>query len=123
MTQQTGETRDAIIEDDNRLIQQIVSANSARKEKYWIVVFAKPSKNSIEGKPVMVKHIKPYGVKPMAQVGMIVGEVNNLTGEISWEVNMPDRPFDEAKLITLGGKACNEIVRDTTKIASSYVTQ
>lgn len=123
MVQLTGETRDAIIEDDNKIIQQIIAANSARREKYWVVVFAKPSNRHVEGKPVMIKHIKAYGVKPMAQVGMIVGEVDNSTGEISWEVNMPDRPFDEAKLITLGGKACNEIVRDTTSIASSYVTQ
>ena len=123
MTQETGETRDAIIEDDNKIIQQIIAANAARKEKYWIVVFAKPSKHHVEGKPVMVKHIKPYGVKPMSQVGMIVGEVDNSTGEISWEVNMPDRPFDERKLLTLGGKPCDEIVRDTTNIAHAYVTQ
>lgn len=123
MTQETGETRDAIIEDDNRLIQEIVAANRARREKYWIVLFAKPSKNSIEGKPVMVKHIKAYGVKPNAQVGMVVGEVDNLTGQISWEVNMPDRPFDESKLLLLGGKPCNEVVRDTTSIAHAYVTQ
>jgi hypothetical protein len=123
MAQETGETRDAIIEDDNKRIQEIVAANRSRTEKYWIVVFAKPSKHHVEGKPVLVKHIKAYGVKPMAQVGMIVGEVDNSTGEISWEVNMPDRPFDESKLLLLGGKPCDEIVRDTTSIAHAYVTQ
>ena len=82
MYQETGETRDAIIEDDNKRIQDIVAANKSRLEKYWIVVFAKPSKNSIEGKPILVKHIKAYGVKPIAQVGMICGEVDNSKGTI-----------------------------------------
>ena len=89
MVQETGETRDAIIEDDNKRIQDIIEANKSRLDPYWIVVFATPSKQMHEGKPVLIKHIKPYKVKPVSQVGMIVGTVNNGTGEISWEVNMP----------------------------------
>ena len=123
MYQETGETRDAIIEDDNKRIQDIVAANKSRLEKYWIVVFAKPSKNSIEGKPILVKHIKAYGVKPIAQVGMICGEVDNSKGTISWEVNMPQRPFDFDKLLTMGAKPCNDVVIETTTIPRSYVTQ
>lgn len=123
MTQQTGETRDAIIEDDNKLIQKILDANKDRKGLYWIVVFAKPSKNSVEGKPTLIKHIKPYGTKPQPQVGTIVGEVDNAKGEIRWDVNMPQKPFDFDALIHLGGKACDEIVTETTTIANAYITQ
>ena len=123
MVQETGETRDAIIEDDNKRIQDIIEANKSRLDPYWIVVFATPSKQTHEGKPVLIKHIKPYKVKPVSQVGMIVGTVNNGTGEISWEVNMPQKPFDFDKLITLGGKPCNEVVTETTTIAHAYLTK
>ena len=123
MVQETGETRDAIIEDDNKQIQAIVSANKGLRDPYWIVVFAKPSKNSVEGKPVLVKHIKAYKVRPVSQVGMIVGTVNNSTGTISWEVNMPQRPFAFDKLIQLGAQSCDEVVVETTTIPHAYVTQ
>ena len=42
--QQTGETRDAILDDDNKVIQQILDSNKNRDDLYWIVIFAKPSK-------------------------------------------------------------------------------
>jgi len=123
MTQETGETRDAIIEADNKLIQQIVEANKAKTDPYWIVVFAKPAKVSVEGKPTLMKHIKPYFTKPAPQVGMIVGEVNNSTGQIQWEVNMPQRPFDFDALQGLGAKPTEEVVTETTSIPGAYVTQ
>lgn len=124
MTQQTGETRDAIIEADNRDIQAIVAANKHLKKVYWIVVFAKPAKVSVEGKPTLMKHIKPYfNKRPCPQVGMIVGEVDNSRGIIQWEVNMPQRPFDFDALQGFGAKACNEVVTETTTIAGAYVTQ
>jgi hypothetical protein len=123
MRQQTGETRDAIIEDDNKLIEAIVNANASRKKPYWIVLFAKPSKVPFHGKPVLAKHIKAYGKKPMSQVGMIVGEVNNLSGKIVWGVNMPQRPFDFDALQIYGAKPCDEIVTETTSIAGAYITQ
>ena len=123
MVQETGETRDAIIEDDNRLIEQIINANKDRKEKYWIVIFAKPSKSCVEGKPTLVKHIKPYYVRPPSQVGAILGEINNQTGEVRWEVNMPQKPFDFNALHLVGAKACDEIVVETTSIPNAYVTQ
>lgn len=123
MRQETGETRNAIIEDDNKRIADIVSANKGRMEPYWIVVFAKPSKQSVDGKPTLIKHIKPYAVKPRPQVGMITGEVNNHTGEIKWEVNMPQRPFDFDALQIYGAKPCMEVVTETTSIPGAYVTQ
>lgn len=123
MVQETGETRDAILEDDNKLIQQIIDANKNRKDIYWIVVFAKPAKGHIDGKPTLIKHIKPYSIKPAAQVGMIVGEVDNQKGTIKWDINMPQRPFDFDALQGLGAQSCDDVVVETTSIPGAYVTQ
>lgn len=123
MKQETGETRDAIIEADNKRIQEIVDKYKDCTDLYWIVVFAKPSKASVDGKPTLVKHIKAYFTKPRSQVGMIVGEVDNSTGKIKWEINMPQRPFDFDALLGLGAKACCEVVTETTTIPGAYVTR
>lgn len=123
MKQETGETRDAIIEDDNKRIQEIVAANKGLKEPYWIVVFAKPSKNCVEGRPTLIKHIKAYKTKPMSQVGMLIGEVDNSKGAISWEVNMPQRPFDFDALQLVGAEQKEEVVTETTSIPGAYITQ
>lgn len=123
MKQETGETRDAIIADDNRQIEEIVNANKNRKDPYWIAIFAKPAKGHVEGKPTLLKFIKPYFKKPLSQVGLILGEVNNATGEIKWEVNMPQAPLDMDALITLGGKPSDQVVVETTTIPGAYITQ
>lgn len=123
MSQETGETRDAIVEADEKVIQDILDANKGLKDPYWIVLFAKPAKVCVDGKPTLMKHIKAYKTKPAPQVGMIVGEVNNQTGEISWDVNMPQRPFDYDGLLALGAQSCDESVIETTSIPGAYVTQ
>jgi len=123
MKQETGETRDAIIEDDEKVLQQIVDANKDLKDPYWIVLFAKPAKVNVEGKPTLMKHIKPYFKKPAPQVGMIVAEVNNQKGTIQWDVNMPQRPFDFDALKAIGAESANEMVVETTSIPGAYVTQ
>lgn len=123
MVQETGETRDAIMEDDNRLIQDIVDANKHRTDKYWIVLFAKASKTHVEGKPTLMKFIKAYPTKPPSMVGMVCGEVDNSKGTIDWEVNMPQAPFDMDKLILHGAKEGEEIVTETTSIPGAYITK
>lgn len=123
MYQETGETRDAMIEDDNRQIEAVLAANKHRTNPYWIVVFAKPSKVVVEGRPTLMKHIKPYGTKPPSQVGQIIGKVDNSTGKVDWEVNMPQVPFNFDVLQTIGGKPCNEAVIETTTIPGAYITK
>jgi hypothetical protein len=123
MRQETGETRNAIIEDDNKRIQQIVDHYKYKTDPYWIVVFAKPLKQKVDGKPTLIKHIKPYFTSPSSQVGAIIGEVDNRSGEIKWEVNMPQRPFDFDALQGLGAQECNEVVTETTSIPNAYLTK
>lgn len=122
--QETGETRDAIIEDDEKLIKKIVDANKHIKELYWIVIFAKPSKVTIDGKPALVKHICPYLIKPKPQIGMVVGEVDNKKGTIEWDVNMPQIPFDyDALAKKTGAKQKEEHFIETTSIPDAYITR
>ncbi len=124
MNQETGETRDAIIEADNKDIEAIINANRELKKPYWIVLFAKEAKGSVDGKPTLKKYINPYFDKrPRSQVGMIIGEVNNARGNITWEINLPQKPFDFDALQGLGAKACDEVVIETTTIANAYVTK
>lgn len=123
MTQQTGETRNAIIDEDNKQLQAFLHANKDRKDPYWVVLFAKPSKQRVEGMPTLIKHMKVYPVKPQPQVGMIIGEIDNKKGSIEWEVNMPQRPFDFDALQLLGAAPCDEVVTETTTIPGAYVTQ
>lgn len=118
MAQEVGETSKAIIEDDEKRIEKIINANQSRKEPYWIVLFVKPLKGrNVAGKPTLIKVIKPYYTKPVSQVGMVVGEVDNINGKIKWEVNMPDKPFGFHMLgLEEDGKSVYE-----TSIPSSYV--
>lgn len=123
MTQETGETRDAIIEADEKVIQDIIDANKSKRDPYWIVLFAKPAKVNVDGKPTLMKHIKPYFNKPAPQVGMIMGTVDNQKGTVEWDVNMPQKPFDFDGLIKIGAKEADEAVIETTSIPQAYVTQ
>jgi hypothetical protein len=118
MSQQIGETRDAIIEDDERLIQQILDANKHLTDKYWIVIFAKQSSVSVDGKPTLTKYIKPhFKNRPRSLVGLIIGEVDNSKGSIDWEVNHHDVPLDFGQL----GLTDAEPIAMKTNIGASYV--
>lgn len=123
MVQQIGETRDAIMSDMNKRISDIVSANREKKEPYWIVLFVKATKEKSEGKHVLRQHLKAYNRKPRSQVGLITAEVNNQTGKIKWEVNLPQKPFDFDLLKIYGAEDCDEIVTETTSIANFYICQ
>lgn len=121
MKQEIGETRNAIMEDDNRLIADIVHENSGRTDPYWIVIAAKPMKNHVNGKPALRKFIKAYSTKPTSQVGMIIGEVDNAKGEIRWEVNLPQAPIDYDGLVAVGAKTGKEVVVETSTIPDAYL--
>lgn len=121
--QETGETRNAIVESVEARIEKIMNFHKNYKDPYWIVVFAKPFKQQVEGKPTLVQVVKPYFKRPASCVGMVIGEVNNSKGDIRWEVNMPQKPFDFNALQLYGAKPCNEVVVETTTIPGAYVTK
>jgi len=123
MKQETGETRDAIMEDVQKQIDAIISANKHRNSIYWIVLFAKPFRQQVDGKPTLIQHVKPYATKPKGQVGMIVASVDNSSGKINWEINMPQKPFDFDKLQIYGAKRCDEVITESTTITGAYITQ
>lgn len=117
MAQEVGETSQAIYDDDQRWVEETINKHKDRTDPYWLVIFAKPAKASVEGKPTLVKVRKAYFTKPTPQVGMITGEVNNKTGKINWEINMPDRPFNfEALGLKQEGSVSYE-----TSIPGAYV--
>jgi len=117
MKQEVGETTQAILEADEKAIEKILSEYSHMKEPYWIVIFAKPSKWKVDGKPTCLKVIKPYFTEPRSQVGMIIGKVDNKLGKIKWEVNMPDKPFG-FELLGLEQSGCDVY---ETSIPTAYV--
>jgi hypothetical protein len=124
MVQETGETRDAIMEDVQKRIEDIINHNKGRTDPYWIVLFAKPYKGAhVDGKHTLVQHVKAYSTRPNSMVGQIVAKVDNNIGRIQWEVNMPQRPFDFDALRIYGAKSCDEVVTETTTIPGAYITQ
>ena len=118
-----GDVRDQIIADDQKQLEKILDANKNRRDPYWVVLFAKPGKVSVNGKMSIVKVFKPYNKKPQSQVGMIYGEVDNKLGKIFWRSNMPDANFDQGKLLAVGAEECQEMLVDTTDIPEAYITQ
>lgn len=121
MRQEIGETRDAIMEDNNKIIEGILNANQHIREKYWIVIFAKDSKCHVDGKLAIAQHIKPYKTKPPSMVGQIIAEVDNSKGLINWEVNMPDIPFAYEAVPGIKYIAGGEKVVETTTLSNSYI--
>jgi len=118
--QEIGETRDAILEDLAKRVEDIINANQHVKSKYWIVIFAKSTKYHVDGKPMLAQHIKPYKTKPMSMVGQIVVEVDNEKGTVSWEVNMPDVPFEYNAVPGNKYIPGGEVVHETTTIGRAY---
>ena len=110
--QQVGETSQAIVEDDEKEVERILNENKSRQDPYWIVIYAKPTRVMVEGKPTMVKYRKAVFTRPQPQVGMITARVDNKAGTIDWEINMPDRPFGYGVL----GLEADSVVKTSTSI-------
>ncbi len=118
--QEVGETRDAILEDVGKRVEDIINANQGINGKYWIVIFAKSTKYHVDGKPALTQLIKPYSTKPMSMVGQITVEVDNQKGTQSWEVNMPDIPFEYNAVPGNKYIPGGEVVYETTTIGRAY---
>ena len=88
MTQTLGETTDEMMKADDQEIQKIL--NERPTGHYYIVIHHKPTKSRLtSGEKVIIRHIKAYDKKPMAQVGMVILEVKE--GQITDHVISPRR--------------------------------
>lgn len=114
--QEIGETSLAIVQDDEKEVERILYENKSRQDPYWIVIFAKPSKVLVEGKPALMRYRKAVFKKPLSQVGMILGKVDNKSGTIDWEINMPDAPIGYGAL----GLEDNGVISMQTTIPQAY---
>jgi hypothetical protein len=96
MYAQAGEVADSWVEEDKKEIEKILNANGKRREKYWILLFEQviPHKKiHFCGARPITRTIKVYAVKPPPLVGCLIGEVNNQTGELTWEIYPKDIPY------------------------------
>lgn len=123
MVQEIGETRDAIMADNEKRILSIIDANQARRDKYWIVVFAKGSKFKLKGRPALMQVIKAYAQKPTSQVGLMCCEVDNIKGSLEWEINMPQAPIDYDAIMQHGAGAQTRTIIETSTIPEAYITR
>lgn len=93
--QELGETVDAILEDDMKMLEELMAENRDRRSPYWVVIAAKPSKvKDKQGRACIMRHFKAHFTKPRPMVGAIIAEINNADGKIKWEINPPDVPFN-----------------------------
>lgn len=122
--QELKETVDEIVKDHDRLFSALVNSHKEVKEPYWIVMFCKPAKQNLNGKHTLIRYMKAHFKKPDSKVGMIIWEINNQTGEIVEEINMPDIPFDYDALRNHGAKEGSKKIEtlETSTIADSYIT-
>lgn len=115
---QAGEIVDSWIEEDKKEIEKILSANS-RLDKYWILLFEQviPHKKiHFCGARPITRTIKVYAVKPPPLVGCMIGEVDNRSGNLTWEIYPKDIPYTWSLL----SDACKpEIYK--CKIPDSYI--
>ena len=97
--QELGETVDAILEDDLRMLEGIIAEHSGRADPYWVVIAAKPSKvRDKKGRGCIMRHFEAHFTKPRPMVGSIIAEIDNVEGKIKWEINPPDVPFNYSAL-------------------------
>lgn len=118
MVQQIGETTDAMMSADEKIIEQILNANP--KGKYWIVIAYKPAKQRLRGGEAVIRRtIKLSKTKPQMLLGTIVLEINN--GEITEHfINPHDIPIDWLRVGDVG-LAIQPHVQTRPDIAQAYV--
>lgn len=118
MYAQAGEIVDGWIDEDNKEIERILNANQ-KLDKYWILLFEQVTphkKIHLMGARPISRVIKTYATKPPPLVGCLIGEVNNRTGELTWEIYPKDIPY---KWDLLKKSAQPEIYK--CKIPNAYI--
>ena len=121
MVQQIGETTDAILEDlINNIINPIIDKNKNKKDPYFILIFAKPTINKLDGRCVAAQTAKVLNYRPASFIGSILLEIDNKTGKIKQEVNQSDIPIDIEGLMKTGAKESNRNVCYTKTLGNVY---
>lgn len=119
MKQELGETTDAMMTQDDQAVQDIL--NKRPSGHYYIVIHHKPIKTKMKtGEQVIMRHIKAYDKKPMAQVGMVILEV--LDGDvIDYVISPHDMPTDWGKIEKHAGLIDHPTVFEKHPIAGNYI--
>lgn len=92
MSQELGETKQAIMQSDEKEVESIL--NRRPHGQYWIVIHHKVTKMKLDtGEQVLIRVVKDYDKKPLPLVGTIIMEVCD--GSITkTEVSPHDAPID-----------------------------
>jgi len=92
MVQELGETKQAMMAQDEKDVEDIL--NRRPTGHYWIVIHHKLTHMKLQtGEHVMVRVVKDYDKRPEALIGTIIMEVKD--GEIvNTEVSPHDAPID-----------------------------
>lgn len=91
-----GEIADSWVDEDKKEIEKILNANARRQEKYWILLFEQVTphkKLHFCGARPISRTIKVYPTKPPPLVGCLIGEVDNRSGNLTWEIYPKDIPY------------------------------
>ena len=122
MKQDLGETRAAMMAEDEKDIQSILSSRPVGR--YWIVLFYKPLPKEFlsgnNGESVIRRVIKAYDKKPETpQLGTVVLEV--LNGEVvGHEIYPHDAPIDWAGVTNYAG-LIETPYTITSAVAGAYI--
>ena len=119
MKQELGETKQAMIADDEASIGEIL--NRRPTGNYWIVIHHKPTKMTLTtGEMVIMRLVKDYDTKPKPLLGTIILEVKD--GEIiNHEISPHDAPIEWGKVEKKAGLIDTTTGFENHRAAKAYV--
>lgn len=136
--QTLGDTTPEIMNDDLRLVEEIIQANASKTEMFWIVVaykrhalknFLRPGQARLLGpaatqQQVLKRHVRAYAKKPEPLQGTIVYEYDPKKCAITDTiVNLPDVPVDHAAIERqVGSETCDVAVKGNAPSGSYLYT-
>lgn len=123
MTQELGETRDAMGVGFMKLLQQQLDKYSNEGE-YYLLFHAKPLKDqTVEGSKHTLKQVFAMTKKkPKTYIGSIRIHVNNRTGRYKMEVFPHDAPLSQ-KFFTTDSEIVPEVFEDAFQVKDALLYQ
>lgn len=119
MVQELGETREAMLKDDDLAVQKIL--NERPTGHYWIVLHHKPTDRvTTKGQKVIMRLCKAYDQKPRNLLGTVILEIKD--GEIiKHDINLHDAPIDWGTVEKHAGIITNPYVQENKDNASAFI--